>query len=297
MIISVASGKGGTGKTTIATNLVLSIPNSIYLDADVEEPNGHLFLNPIILDEKVISRKIPEIDYNRCNFCGVCARTCEFHAISVLPKMVLVFDELCHSCGACSYFCPEKAIVEVDKPLGLLRTGEILPEKKSFYEGRLNIGEMMASPLIAELKQICHPNKINIVDAPAGTSCSMVESVRDADYCILVTEPTPFGLHDLKLSVEVLQFLEIPFGVVINKSQKESDIIEDYCSETGTPVLLKLPFDRRLAEAYSRGEPAVKVFPELKKQFVDLYEKILEDLRKRKIKNHKRDRLVTGISI
>jgi MinD superfamily P-loop ATPase len=287
MIISVASGKGGTGKTTIATNLVLSIPGSIYLDADVEEPNGHLFLNPIILDEKVISRKIPEIDYNRCNFCGVCARTCEFHAISVLPKMVLVFDELCHSCGACSYFCPEKAIVEVDKPLGLLRTGEILPEKKSFYEGRLNIGEMMASPLIAELKQICHPNKINIVDAPAGTSCSMVESVRDADYCILVAEPTPFGLHDLKLSVEVLQFLEIPFGVVINKSQKESDMIEDYCSETEIPVLLKLPFDRRLAEAYSRGEPAVKLFPDLKNRFNELYEKILMDLRMRKLKKSK----------
>jgi MinD superfamily P-loop ATPase len=287
MIISVASGKGGTGKTTIATNLVLSIPNSIYLDADVEEPNGHLFLNPIILDEKVISRKIPEIDYNRCNFCGVCARTCEFHAISVLPKMVLVFDELCHSCGACSYFCPEKAIVEVDKPLGLLRTGEILPEKKSFYEGRLNIGEMMASPLIAELKQICHPNKINIVDAPAGTSCSMVESVSETDYCILVTEPTPFGLHDLKLSIEVLQFLEIPFGVVINKSQKESDMIEDYCSETEIPVLLKLPFDRRLAEAYSRGEPAVKLFPDLKNRFNELYEKILMDLRMRKLKKSK----------
>lgn len=287
MIISIASGKGGTGKTTIATNLVLSIPNSIYLDADVEEPNGHLFLNPIILDEKVISRKIPEIDYNRCNFCGVCAKTCEFHAISVLPKMVLVFDELCHSCGACSYFCPEKAIVEVDKSLGLLRTGEILPEKKIFYEGRLNIGEMMASPLIADLKQICHPDKINIVDAPAGTSCSMVESVRESDYCILVTEPTPFGLHDLKLSVEVLQFLDIPFGVVINKSQKESDIIEDYCSETETPVLLKLPFDRRLAEAYSRGEPAVKVFPELKKQFVDLYENIFRDPKKRILKKAK----------
>jgi MinD superfamily P-loop ATPase len=287
MIISVASGKGGTGKTTIATNLVLSIPDSIYLDADVEEPNGHLFLNPIILDEKVISRKIPEIDYNRCNFCGVCAKTCEFHAISVLPKMVLVFDELCHSCGACSYFCPEKAIVEVDKPLGLLRTGEILPEKKSFYEGRLNIGEMMASPLIAKLKQNCRSNKINIVDAPPGTSCSMVESVSKTDYCILVTEPTPFGLHDLKLSVEVLQFLEIPFGVVINKSQKESDLIEDYCSETEIPVLLKLPFDRRLAEAYSRGEPAVKLFPDLKNRFNELYEKILMDLRMRKLKKSK----------
>jgi MinD superfamily P-loop ATPase len=287
MIISVASGKGGTGKTTIATNLVLSIPDSIYLDADVEEPNGHLFLNPIILDEKVISRKIPEIDYNRCNFCGVCAKTCEFHAISVLPKMVLVFDELCHSCGACSYFCPEKAIVEVDKPLGLLRTGEILPEKKSFYEGRLNIGEMMASPLIAKLKQNCRSNKINIVDAPPGTSCSMVESVSKTDYCILVTEPTPFGLHDLKLSVEVLQFLEIPFGVVINKSQKESDLIEDYCSETEIPVLLKLPFDRRLAEAYSQGEPAVKLFPDLKNRFNELYEKILMDLRMRKLKKSK----------
>ena len=287
MIISVASGKGGTGKTTIATNLVLSIPGSIYLDADVEEPNGHLFLNPMIHDEKVISRKIPEIDYDRCNFCGVCARTCEFHAISVLPKMILVFGELCHSCGACAYFCPEKAIVEVDKPLGILRTGEILPEKKSFYEGRLNIGEMMASPLISKLKQICHPNKINIVDAPPGTSCSMVESVSETDYCILVTEPTPFGLHDLKLSIEVLQFLEIPFGVVINKSQKESDLIEDYCSETEIPVLLKLPFDRRLAEAYSRGEPAVKLFPDLKNRFNELYEKILMDLRMRKLKKSK----------
>ena len=287
MIISVASGKGGTGKTTIATNLVLSIPGSIYLDADVEEPNGHLFLNPMIHDEKVISRKIPEIDYDRCNFCGVCARTCEFHAISVLPKMVLVFGELCHSCGACAYFCPEKAIVEVDKPLGILRTGEILPEKKSFYEGRLNIGEMMASPLIAKLKQICHPDKINIVDAPPGTSCSMVESVSETDYCILVTEPTPFGLHDLKLSIEVLQFLEIPFGVVINKSQKESDLIEDYCSETEIPVLLKLPFDRRLAEAYSQGEPAVKLFPDLKNRFNELYEKILMDLRMRKLKKSK----------
>ena len=287
MIISVASGKGGTGKTTIATNLVLSIPGSIYLDADVEEPNGHLFLNPMIHDEKVISRKIPEIDYDRCNFCGVCARTCEFHAISVLPKMVLVFGELCHSCGACAYFCPEKAIVEVDKPLGILRTGEILPEKKSFYEGRLNIGEMMASPLISKLKQICHPNKINIVDAPPGTSCSMVESVSETDYCILVTEPTPFGLHDLKLSIEVLQFLEIPFGVVINKSQKESDLIEDYCSETEIPVLLKLPFDRRLAEAYSQGEPAVKLFPDLKNRFNELYEKILMDLRMRKLKKSK----------
>ena len=287
MIISVASGKGGTGKTTIATNLVLSIPGSIYLDADVEEPNGHLFLNPMIHDEKIISRKIPEIDYDRCNFCGVCARTCEFHAISVLPKMVLVFGELCHSCGACAYFCPEKAIVEVDKPLGILRTGEILPEKKSFYEGRLNIGEMMASPLIAKLKQICHPDKINIVDAPPGTSCSMVESVSKTDYCILVTEPTPFGLHDLKLSIEVLQFLEIHFGVVINKSQKESDLIEDYCSETEIPVLLKLPFDRRLAEAYSQGEPAVKLFPDLKNRFNELYEKILMDLRMRKLKKSK----------
>ena len=287
MIISVASGKGGTGKTTIATNLVLSIPGSIYLDADVEEPNGHLFLNPMIHDEKIISRKIPEIDYDRCNFCGVCARTCEFHAISVLPKMVLVFGELCHSCGACAYFCPEKAIVEVDKPLGILRTGEILPEKKSFYEGRLNIGEMMASPLISKLKQICHPNKINIVDAPPGTSCSMVESVSETDYCILVTEPTPFGLHDLKLSIEVLQFLEIHFGVVINKSQKESDLIEDYCSETEIPVLLKLPFDRRLAEAYSQGEPAVKLFPDLKNRFNELYEKILMDLRMRKLKKSK----------
>jgi MinD superfamily P-loop ATPase len=287
MVISVASGKGGTGKTTIATNLVLSLPNSVYLDADVEEPNGHLFLNPSILSEKTASRKIPEIDYDRCNFCGVCAKTCEFHAISVLPRMVLIFDELCHSCGACTYFCPEKAIKEINKSIGLLKTGEVLPQKIEFYEGRLNISEMMASPLIAKLKRNCQQNKINILDAPPGTSCSMVESVRETDYCILVTEPNPFGLHDLKLSVEVLKFIGIPFGVVTNKFQTESDMIDDYCAIEQIPVLLKLPFDRRLAEAYSRGEPAVKVYPEMKDQFMDLYEKILKDLKRRKLKEAK----------
>ncbi len=274
MRIAVASGKGGTGKTTIATNLALSVTEAVYLDCDVEEPNGHLFLNPDIEKKESIARLLPEFNYDRCDFCGECSRVCEFHAIMVLPKQVMLFDELCHSCGACSYLCPQNAIREVGKSMGVLREGTIYPEECGFVEGCLNVGEMMASPLISRVKAKTRTGAVNILDSPPGTACSMVETVRDADFCLLVTEPTPFGLSDLRLAVEVLRVVDLPFGVLINKSIESSTLIEEYCEEEQVPILMKLPFDRRLAEAYSRGEPAVRLFPELKSRFQELLQDI-----------------------
>ncbi len=274
MKIAVASGKGGTGKTTIAINLVLSAKNTIYLDCDVEEPNGHLFLNPDVEKEECINRLLPQINYDRCNFCGECAKVCEYTAITILPNQVLLFEEMCHSCGACAYFCPQNAIKETEKPLGFIREGRIYPEGCHFVEGCLNLGEMMASPLISQVKAKVRPDSINILDAPPGTSCPMVETIRQADYCLLVTEPTPFGLNDLRLAVEVLRIVGIPFGLVINKADGIFTAIEEYCQEQQIPILMKLPFDRKLAEGYSRGEAAVRHYPELKSQFQQLLKNI-----------------------
>lgn len=278
MNIAIASGKGGTGKTTIATNLVLSLKDAVYLDCDVEEPDGHLFLKPVIDQTKVALRLLPEIDDQKCNFCGKCVEICQFHALAVLPQKVLIFEEICHSCGACAYSCPQHAIQEKEKPMGIIRLGYVLPEGNSFIEGRLHIGEMMVSPLIRQVKALTKPQKINILDAPPGTACSMVEVVRDADYCLLVTEPTAFGLHDLNLAVNVLRILKRPFAVVENKAIAYNNLISTYCLSEGIPLLLRIPFNRHLAEAYSRGKAAVRVFPHLKKEFVLLYNRIQHHL-------------------
>lgn len=275
MTVAIASGKGGTGKTTIATNLALSVPDSVYLDCDVEEPNGHLFLNPEIDKTKTVTRLIPEIDFNKCHYCGECARVCEYNAITVLPSHVIVFNEMCHSCGVCTYFCPKEAIREVEKPIGVIRSGKAGLAGTRFVEGCLTIGEMMASPLIIQVKKHIQNDQMNILDAPPGTACSMVETIRNADYCLLVTEPTPFGLYDLQLAVKVIKIIGLPFGVVINKSQEGVNLINDYCESEDIPVLMTLPFDRRLAEAYSTGQPAVRIFPELEEKFRELAIKII----------------------
>lgn len=274
MIIGVASGKGGTGKTTVATNLALAVQNSVYFDCDVEEPNGHLFLKPVVERRETVRRLVPRIDDTKCDFCGECQKVCEFHAITVLPNKVLVFDELCTGCGACTYFCPQNAIWEAEIPIGVIRKGKVLPEGIGFVEGCLTIGESSPSPLIGKVVQLVEPEKVNILDAAPGASCSMIETVRNADYCLLVTEPTPFGLNDLELAVEALKNIDVPFGIVINKARSDSTIIDEYCEERNIPVLLRLPFDRRLAEAYSKGDLAVRVFPELKEQFQDLFNEI-----------------------
>jgi len=271
MIVSVASGKGGTGKTTIATSLALSLGEVQFLDCDVEEPNAHIFLKSQIDERISVGIPVPEVDKSKCNYCGKCAEVCEFNAIVVIKKKVLIFPELCHGCGGCSYVCPEKAINEVEREIGVIEKGSL--GKIDFIHGVLNVGEPMAPPLIRQVKK--HVNsKDAIIDASPGTSCPVVEAVNGSDFCLLVTEPTPFGLNDLRLAVEMLRKLTIPFGVVINCADIGDEEVERYCGSEGIPILMTIPWDRRIAEAYSKGIPLIEALPEYKSRFSQLYGEI-----------------------
>lgn len=278
MIISVASGKGGTGKTTVAVNLALSIDNVQFLDCDVEEPNAHIFLKPKVNKQIKAYIPVPKIDESKCNYCGKCAKICVYNAIAVIPGQsgkkgtVLVFEQLCHGCGACSALCPQGAIKEVNREIGVVEIGD--SEGMQFIHGKLNIGEAMSPPLIRQVKDHITPEKTVIIDAPPGTSCPVVGSVKGSDFCILVTEPTPFGLNDLILAVEVLKKLKIVFGVVINRADLGNDKTERYCQKENIPVLMRIPFKKEIAMAYSKGEVIVKVFPEYKKDFQGFFNKI-----------------------
>lgn len=279
MIISVASGKGGTGKTTVATNLALSLKNVQLLDCDVEEPNAHLFLKPhIIVREVNACILVPEIDEAKCTYCGKCAEVCAYNAMAVIPAgegkrgNVLIFPNLCHSCGACAYFCPQKAITEVSRPIGVIELGE--KGDLHFVSGRLNIGEAMSPPVIRQVKSYIEPGKTVIIDAPPGTSCPVIASVKGSDFCILVTEPTPFGLNDLILAVEVLRKLELPFGVVINRCDIGDDKVEEYCKNENIEILMRIPFSRKIAVSYSSGIPIVEKEPAYKDEFAGLYTRI-----------------------
>jgi MinD superfamily P-loop ATPase len=275
LIISVASGKGGTGKTLIATSLALSLDSDLqFLDCDVEEPNAHIFLKPVIERQEIVTIPIPRVNEEKCNFCGKCAEVCAFNAIAVLPKKVLVFPELCHGCGACSYLCPEDAVSEVGKEVGILEMGRA--NGIEFIHGKLNVGEMMAPPIIRRVKEHIDPQKTAIIDVPPGTSCPVVEAVRDSDFCLLVTEPTPFGLNDLALAVEVMRKVSIPCGIVINREGVGDRKLEDYCIEEGLPVLLHIPLDMEIARLYSRGVPLVKGMPQWQPAFQALFKNISE---------------------
>ena len=275
MIISIASGKGGTGKTTVATNLAVSLGSGVQLlDCDVEEPNAHLFIRPLIEEVKIITTPVPEVDMDKCTLCKKCAEICQFNAIVVLGETVLPFHELCHSCGGCMEVCPEKAISEVGRELGLIECGH--RDGLEFVHGRLRVGEAMSPPLIRAVKEFTRLGGLTIIDAPPGTSCPVIASMKGSDFVLLVTEPTPFGLHDLKLAVGATRMLGIPCGLVINCSDIGDDQVSIYARTKDIPVLMEIPFDRRIAETYSRGQMIVEVMPEWKVRFQQLHDRIEE---------------------
>ncbi len=282
MIISVASGKGGTGKTLVATSLALSLKdthNVQILDCDVEEPNDHIFMKPDITHSEAVSVPIPKVDEKKCTHCGKCAEVCAFNAIAVLEKYVMIFPDLCHGCGACSYLCPEKAISEVPHEIGVIETGNA--DGIAFGHGKLSIGQAMAPPVIRKVKGLIDKNSLSIIDSSPGTSCPVVEAVKDSDFCLLVTEPTPFGLNDLVLAVETVRQLGIPCGVVLNRAGVGDSGVEEYCRKENIPILLTIPLDMNIASFYSRGVPLVEGMPDYKKSFVELYEKIGETVNER----------------
>jgi len=275
-VIAIASGKGGTGKTTIATNLAqytagLGQPVQ-YLDCDVEEPNGHIFLKPKIEKTQEVTVDVPEVDLKKCTGCGKCGEICQYSAIICIKENVLTFEQLCHSCGGCMRVCPADAIKP--KPLNI---GDIESGKAGgigFVHGRLRIGHVRTPSLIKEVKKHIKKEHLAIIDVPPGTSCPVVEAVKGADFVLLVTEPTPFGLNDLKLAVDLVRKMNLPLAVFINRYDIGNDDVEKYCRAESIDICLKLPDDRRIAEIYSTGRIIVDVLSEYGKDFSELYEYI-----------------------
>lgn len=273
MKIAVASGKGGTGKTTVSIALAETLGNrAILLDCDVEEPNCHLFLSGKVEKSDPVSVMIPEFHSENCSGCGACAKSCRFNAIAALGKRMLVFPELCHSCGGCLLACPEHAVSESSMEIGTISMS--IPGEFPLFTGLMHVGHALSVPLIRELKNCADDVKINILDAPPGTACPMVNSVRDCDYVILVTEPTPFGLHDLGGAVETLKTMGLKCGVIINRSGENDRIAENFCRENHIDILMKIPFSRTIAEGYAAGKTLLQTVPELKGQFAAVLQRL-----------------------
>jgi len=271
--LAVASGKGGTGKTTVSVSLALAAAGKVqYLDCDVEEPNGHLFLNPVIESRRDVNLVVPRVLEEQCNYCGKCRDLCRFNAITVFGRTIMTFPDLCHSCGGCFLVCPEKAFAEEKRLVGVVEKG--VAEKISFVHGVMRVGEAMAVPLIRAVKEECEDDGLVIVDAPPGTSCPLVATISDCDYALLVTEATPFGLHDLQIAVGVVRQLSRPFGVIINRADMGDDRTEKWCHAENIKVHMKIPFDRKIAEGYAAGEPLVISRPDLQASFAGLMEEL-----------------------
>ena len=278
MIVSVASGKGGTGKTTVATNLALSLDEVQFIDCDVEEPDANIFFNAKITETENVTVDTPEISMERCDFCGKCADFCMYNALAVVPQKILVFPELCHSCGGCALVCPKYAVSWKKRIIGTIDHGVCNPFI-DFYQGILNLGEAMAIPLLKALKQKVDASKTVIIDAPPGTACPVTETIKQSDYCILVTEPTPFGLHDLKLAVELVRHLNISFGVIINRDGVGDTKVEQYCNDNKISILMKIPHDEDIARLYSQGIPFIDRLPGWRERFMELFAEIQEGIK------------------
>jgi MinD superfamily P-loop ATPase len=278
MIITIASGKGGTGKTMVATSLALSLAAltseqpPLFLDCDVEAPNAHLFLHPKITEQQDVGLLIPLVDEMKCTHCGKCAEVCQYHAIAVLGQKTLVFPQLCHGCGSCTALCPEKAITELPDRMGIIERG-LAADGISFARGMLNVGEPMSVPVIRQLKKwvIPLPGQTVIRDAPPGTSCPVVETVRGSDYLLLVTEPTPFGIHDLSLAAQVAVALNIPAGVIVNREIGRYPALDEFCDEHRLPVLLRIPFEREIAEGIAQGKHLIEIRPMYRSRLQDVF--------------------------
>jgi MinD superfamily P-loop ATPase len=277
-VVAVASGKGGTGKTTIATNLahyLAGLGKKVqYLDCDVEEPNGHIFLKPQIISSHEVTVDIPQVDLEKCTACGKCGEICQFSAIICIKERVLTFEQLCHSCGGCRRICPVGAIEPKPLNIGDIDFGKA--QNIDFIAGRLRIGSVRSPALIKEVKKHIKQDHISIIDVPPGTSCPVVEAVKGVDFVLLVTEPTPFGLNDLKLAVEMVRELKLPFAVVINCCDIGDDRVVSYCQQQDIEILLEIQNDRLVAEAYSRGIKIIDALPAYEEKFLQLYQKINE---------------------
>jgi MinD superfamily P-loop ATPase len=269
--LAIASGKGGTGKTTVAVNLARVIGPVQVLDCDVEDPDAALFLHPEISSVAPVTVNVPRVLPQRCTYCRACARFCEYHAIVVLADQWLITPELCKDCGGCYLACPEEALVPESRGIGVLERGASGTEL-NLVTGRMNPGEVMATPLIRRVKNEARGGGTVLIDCPPGSACSMVHAVEGADGCLMVTEPTPFGLHDLQQAVAVVKQMDIPIAVVINRSDLGQADVEGYCQQAGVPVLMKIPYDLELARAYADGRDAVSLGEAWRVRFESLWQ-------------------------
>ena len=274
MIVGVASGKGGTGKTTVAVNLAWCAPESaLLLDCDVEEPNCHLFFDLTVRCREAVCIPVPVLDASKCTACGLCSQICQFHAVAFMGERPLLFPELCYGCGGCVWACPTGALSEVGSEIGLVEVADAGP--CTLVQGRLHVGKGLSPPLIRAVKRFAEKDRLTIVDSPPGTACPLTAALAGCDYALLVAEPTCFGLHDLGLVVESVRQLKVPFGVVINRVSGRNDLLHAFCRQQNIAVLLEIPESEQVAKSYARGRIAAEVLPELRRSFENLWSTIL----------------------